>query len=53
MSRTDIASYLGMTLESLSRVISKLSKTRVIRATPDSIEILERDALEALGAHVR
>ncbi len=53
MSRTDIASYLGMTLESLSRVISKLGKKRVIRATPDSIEILERDALEELGAHVR
>ncbi len=53
MSRTDLASYLGMTLESLSRVISKLTQAGVVRATPEHIEILEPEALNELGAHVR
>lgn len=52
MSRTDIASYLGMTLESLSRVISKLNQMGVIRATRRHIEILQPEALQALGLHV-
>ena len=52
MSRTDIASYLGMTLESLSRVISKLHAARVIRASRDHIEVLQPETLETLGLHV-
>lgn len=52
MSRTDIASYLGMTLESLSRVISKLNQMGVIRATRNHIEILQPETLQALGLHV-
>ncbi len=52
MSRTDIASYLGMTLESLSRVISKLHTAKVIRATRNSIEILDPATLDTIGLHV-
>ncbi len=52
MSRTDLASYLGMTLESLSRVISRLHAARVINARRDCIEILQPDTLKTLGLHV-
>ncbi len=41
MSRTDLASYLGLTLESLSRVISRLNKAGVIKASRQQIEIVE------------
>lgn len=39
MSRTDLANYLGMTLESLSRLISKLNSSGVIAAARDHIEV--------------
>lgn len=52
MSRTDLASYLGMTLESLSRVISKLHAGRVISASRTSIEVLQPETLKTLGLHV-
>ncbi len=51
MSRTDLASYLGMTLESLSRVISKLHTAGVIHASRDHIEVLQVDTLNTLGLH--
>jgi CRP/FNR family transcriptional regulator len=53
MSRTDIASYLGMTLESLSRVISKLHAAQVIRASRDHIEVLQVETINTLGLHVK
>ncbi len=49
MSRTDIASYLGLTLESLSRVTSKLSKLGVIRSMRTEFEVVEMDALFSLA----
>ncbi|MGI9327265.1 MAG: Crp/Fnr family transcriptional regulator [Pseudomonadales bacterium] len=49
MSRTDIASYLGMTLESLSRVCAKLSKGGLLLAQPKEMQLLDRPALEALA----
>jgi len=49
MTRTDIADYLGLTIETVSRSFTKLRRTGVI-ATHDahSVEILDRDALEGL-----
>lgn len=52
MSRTDLASYLGMTLESLSRVISKLHAAQVVRANRDHIEVLQPETINTLGLHV-
>lgn len=51
MSRTDLANYLGMTLESLSRVISKLNTSGVIRATRDHIELIQVDTIKTLALH--
>ncbi|MGK0223493.1 MAG: CRP/FNR family transcriptional regulator [Limisphaerales bacterium] len=52
MSRTDIANYLGLTLESLSRTISKMKQAGIIRAERDQITVVKRDALETLAMHL-
>jgi CRP/FNR family transcriptional regulator len=50
MSRSDIADYLGLTKETVSRVISALKRDRIIRLEAlDVIQILERDRLEQLS----
>jgi CRP/FNR family transcriptional regulator len=47
MSRSDIADYLGLTKETVSRVISALKRDRIIRLeTLDVIQILDRGRLE-------
>ena len=46
MGRSDIADYLGLTKETISRVLASLKSKRVVR--PDAlnrIEVLDRDAL--------
>lgn len=50
MSRSDIADYLGLTKETVSRVISALKRDRVIRLEAlDSVQILDRQKLEQLA----
>ena len=51
MSRTDIASYLGMTLESLSRVVSKLHKANIVVAQRYQITLNKPDVLQTLRTH--
>jgi len=49
MSRTDIADYLGLTIETVSRVLTKLKTERIIRLMSSrQIEVLRWDALENL-----
>ena len=51
MSRLDIADYLGLTKETVSRVLALLKNKRAIRlAALTRIEILDREALEAIAA---
>lgn len=48
MSRSDIADYLGLTKETVSRVLAVLKKQRLIRLEAlDRIEILDQAGLEA------
>ena len=50
MSRSDIADYLGLTKETVSRVISALKRDRIIRLEAlDVIQILDRERLEQLA----
>ncbi|MEM9622830.1 MAG: cyclic nucleotide-binding domain-containing protein [Pseudomonadota bacterium] len=49
MSRTDLANYLGMTLESLSRLVSKLNCAGVIAAARDHIEVCQPRQLAAMA----
>jgi CRP/FNR family transcriptional regulator, anaerobic regulatory protein len=51
MSRSDIADYLGLTKETVSRVISMMKRQRLIRSEKaGSVEILDRQGLEELAA---
>lgn len=51
MSRSDIADYLGLTKETVSRVLALLKRRRMIRLEAiDRIEILDRAALEEVAA---
>ena len=50
MPRTDIADYLGLTIETVCRILSQFKRDGVIVIpSPHRIELLDRDALEALG----
>lgn len=49
MTRQDIADYLGLTIETVSRMITKLSRDRLLLVVPGGIRILNDAALEALA----
>lgn len=50
MSRTDIADYLGLTVETVCRTLSMFRHDRMIAVpNPHRIELLDRAALEAIG----
>lgn len=51
MSRTDIADYLGLTIETVSRVLTRFKDANIIRLTSARhVELLDRDALENMTA---
>lgn len=51
MSRSDIADYLGLTKETISRVLALLKSRRLIRLqSMDRVEILDRCGLEEMAA---
>lgn len=51
MSRADIADYLGLTIETVSRVLTKLKEARIIRMTTSRhLDVLRWDALEDMTA---
>lgn len=52
MSRTDLASYLGMTLESLSRVLARFARAGVIVATRTRVTLTDPDCLQGIAGHV-
>ena len=50
MSRNDIADYLGLTIETVCRILSLFKRDRIIAIpNPHRIELLDRDALDAVG----
>jgi CRP/FNR family nitrogen fixation transcriptional regulator len=53
MSRVDIADYLGLTLETVSRVLNRLHRDHVINLTSAThIQVAERSALKELGGEI-
>jgi len=52
MSRTDLASYLGMTLECLSRALSRLSHAGFISAARHEITLQTPSELKALATYI-
>ncbi|MFX5249194.1 helix-turn-helix domain-containing protein, partial [Acinetobacter baumannii] len=50
MGRSDIADHLGLTTETVSRTLTKLKSTRLIRIlVGGKLELLDRDALADLA----
>lgn len=49
MSRQDIADYLGLTIETVSRTFSKMFKEKTLLNVPDGVRILELERLSALA----
>jgi CRP/FNR family nitrogen fixation transcriptional regulator len=51
MSRTDIADYLGLTIETVSRTFSKLRQKGIIRLSSlRSVEFVKPQSLHAMAA---
>lgn len=50
MSREEIGNYLGLTIESISRLLSRLKKQGLIRVANREIELLEPERLRAIAA---
>jgi CRP/FNR family transcriptional regulator len=54
MSRIDIGNYLGLTVETVSRVFSRLQKLDILEVSNKEIKILDLDGLnEIANVHVR
>lgn len=52
MSRTDLANHLGLTLECVSRVLSKWRRAGVIDADRTTMKIVEAEALNTAAYHL-
>jgi CRP/FNR family transcriptional regulator len=50
MSRQDIADFLGLTIETVSRTFTKLAKNHTIVVVPDGVRLIDLERLEALAA---
>ena len=49
MTRQDMADYLGLTIETVSRTISTLARKRTIMVIPEGVRILDMNELRALA----
>lgn len=49
MSRIDIGNYLGLTVETVSRVFSRLQKLEILRVSNKEIEILDGNGLQDIA----
>jgi CRP/FNR family transcriptional regulator len=50
MSRQDIADYLGLTIETVSRTLTKLAREKIIVIVPDGVRLLTAGRLEQFAA---
>ena len=51
MNRQDIADFLGLTIETVSRMFTKLERAKVIVIIPDGVRILDLIKLKALSGN--
>ena len=51
MSRQDIGNFLGLSVETVSRILSRLQKDNFIAINNKSIELLDSDKLSEISLH--
>ena len=49
MSRQDIADYLGLTIETVSRTLTRLAREKIIVIVPDGVRLLNAERLHQLA----
>ncbi|MBR0938647.1 Crp/Fnr family transcriptional regulator [Bradyrhizobium jicamae] len=49
MSRQDIADYLGLTIETVSRTVTRLAREKVLLIVPDGVRLLDQERLKRIG----
>jgi CRP/FNR family transcriptional regulator len=49
MSRVDIGNYLGLTVETVSRVFSRMQKLEILRVDNKEIKILDTEGLQKMA----
>ena len=49
MSRQDIADFLGLTIETVSRTLSQLARDKAILIVPDGVRLMDMARMEALA----
>jgi CRP/FNR family transcriptional regulator len=49
MSRQDIADYLGLTIETVSRTLTKLARQKIIVIVPDGVRLMNAQRQDQLG----
>jgi CRP/FNR family transcriptional regulator len=50
MTRQDIGDFLGLTVETVSRMFTRLAKQKALVVTPDGVRLLDPARLEAIAA---
>lgn len=50
MSRQDIADYLGLTIETVSRTLTRFAREKVVVVVPDGVRLLSTERLDQLAA---
>jgi CRP/FNR family transcriptional regulator len=50
MSREEIGNYLGLTIESISRLLSRMKKQGLLRVANREIELLDPDRIRSIAA---
>jgi CRP/FNR family transcriptional regulator len=50
MTRQDIADFLGLTIETVSRIFARLAREKAILIVPDGVRLLDVPRIEALAA---
>ena len=50
MSRQDIADYLGLTIETVSRTLTRLAREKALLVVPGGVRVLNAGRLEQLAA---
>ena len=49
MTRLDIADYVGLTIETVSRTLSKFARQKLIVITPNGVRLLKEQTIRIMG----